>query len=110
MLEWTKTNTSNVIMIYGDSDPWYFVRLPESDNQNIHIFVSSTNAHDVRIQKMEEDLRTEIKALLTKWLIQDANEKNKNVLRSSGSNCNSGFSFLSFSLLLISLKKIRGSR
>ena len=102
MLEWTETNASNVIMIYGNSDPWYFMRLPETGNKNIHVFVSSTDAHYVRIQKMEEELSTEIKALLNKWLVQGVH-----VSGSSGSGCYSGFSFFSFSLLLIALKKVR---
>ena len=105
MLEWTQTNTSNVIMIYGDSDPWYFMRLPETDNQNIHVFISSEDSHGVSIENMEEELSTEIKALLSEWLEQDAVEKKENVLSSSSSGCNSGFSFLSLSLLLTALKK-----
>ena len=105
MLEWTETNTSNVIMIYGDSDPWYFMRLPETDNQNIHVFVSSTDAHKVRIKEMEEELRTEIKALLSEWLATDpASESNdKGVASSSGSGCNSSVSLLSWGLLPIAL-------
>ncbi|MBR6901540.1 MAG: hypothetical protein IKN30_05715 [Synergistaceae bacterium] len=82
MLEWTQTNTSNVIMIYGDSDPWYFMRLPETDNQNIHVFISSEDSHGVSIENMEEELSTEIKALLSEWLEQDAVEKKENVLSS----------------------------
>ena len=122
MLEWTQTNKSNVIMIYGDSDPWYFMRLPETDNQNIHIFISSAEAHGVSINNMEEELSTEIKALLSEWLMQDAveiddkkndyeninnddKEESKNILSSSGGGCNSGFSFFIFGLLLIALKK-----
>jgi len=104
MLEWTETNTSNVIMIYGDSDPWYFMRLPETDNKNIHVFISSKDAHNIKIKNMEEELSTEIKALLSTWLIHE------NVVASSGSGCNSGFSFLSlslsFSLFVICIKKI----
>ncbi|MBQ8693080.1 MAG: hypothetical protein IJ520_08055, partial [Synergistaceae bacterium] len=103
MLEWTKTNTSNVIMIYGDSDPWYFMRLPETDNQNIHIFTSSKDAHKVKIKNMEESLSTEIKALLGEWLAVEFGADDKNVSNSSGSGCNLRFSLLSFNLLLIAM-------
>ncbi|MDY6399426.1 MAG: S28 family serine protease [Synergistales bacterium] len=105
MLEWTQTNTSNVIMIYGDSDPWYFMRLPETDNQNIHVFISSTNSHGVTINKMEEELSTEIKALLSEWLMQDADEESKNILSSSGGGCNSGISLFALGLVILLKKK-----
>lgn len=105
MLEWTETNTSNVIMIYGDSDPWYFMRLPETDNQNIHVFVSSKDAHDVKIKKMEEELRTEIKALLSEWLATDADVESddRGVASSSSSGCNSSVPIWSWGLMPIGL-------
>ena len=102
MLEWTETNTSNVIMIYGDSDPWYFMRLPETDNQDIHVFISSKEAHNVGIRNMEEELSTEIKALLNEWLIAEEDDS-KTVSRSSSGGCNLGFQLLSSNLLLIVL-------
>ena len=52
MLNWTHTTQSNVIMIYGSSDPWYFVRLPDvDDNPNVHIFTTPLS-HVVRIEDM----------------------------------------------------------
>ena len=78
MLEWTKTNTSNIIMIYGNSDPWYFVRFPETDNENIHVFVSSKTAHLTWLSSIEEDLKAEITALLDKWLLDDPESEGGN--------------------------------
>lgn len=109
MLEWTETNTSNVIMIYGDSDPWYFMRLPETDNQDIHVFISSKEAHNVGIRNMEEELSTEIKALLNEWLIVEEDDS-KTVSRSSSGGCNLGFPLLSSNLLLIVLLLRRKKR
>ena len=95
MLEWTKTNTSNVIMIYGDSDPWYFVRLPETDNKNIHVFVSSKAAHGVKIDDMTDSDKNEIMSLLNSWLKKD--------ISSSGGGCNFGFSVLGLLVMLFNL-------
>ena len=105
MLEWTETNKSNVIMIYGDSDPWYFMRLPETENEDIHVFISSKDAHSVKIGNIEEELSTEIKALLSKWLATNADVESddKYAVSSSGSGCNLRFSLLSFGLLPITV-------
>ena len=103
MLEWTKTNTSNVIMIYGDSDPWYFMRLPETDNENIHIFTSSKVAHSVEINSMEDDMKAEITELLNTWLFDDSGSEN--VLSSSSGGCNSGASLIALGLVVVLLKK-----
>ena len=77
------------------------MRLPETDNENIHVFVSSTDAHRVNIKEMEEESRTEIKALLSEWLATDAESDDKYAVSSSGSGCDSGFSLLSCSLVMI---------
>ena len=110
MLKWTETSTSNVIMIYGDSDPWYFMRLPETDNENIHVFVSSKTAHLTWLSSIEEDLRAEITALLDQWLLDDSENDSKsdseseseseNVLGSSG-GCNSAASLIALGLVVI---------
>ncbi len=102
MLEWTETNTSNVIMIYGDSDPWYFMRLPETDNENIHIFTSSKSSHGIEINSLEDDMKAEIKALLSSWLEYDP----ESVFSSSSSGgCNSGMSLFALGLAFILRKK-----
>ena len=103
ILEWTETNTSNVIMIYGDSDPWYFMRLPETDNENIHIFTSSKAAHGVEINSMEDDMKAEITELLNTWLLDDSGSEN--MIGSSSGGCNSGISLIALGLVVIMLKK-----
>ena len=89
LLAWSHTTQSNVIMIYGNSDPWYFVRLPDvDDNPNVHIF-TTTMSHVASIMRMPEGQRAQVTALLNEWLMADA------VLpsgggSSSGGSCNSG--------------------
>ena len=104
MLEWTETNTSNVIMIYGDSDPWYFMRLPETDNENIHIFTSSKDSHGIEINSIEDDMKAEIKDLLDTWLLEEKSES-ENALSSSSGGCNSGMPLFALGLAFILRKK-----
>lgn len=57
LTEWVHTTDSKVIMIYGSSDPWYSVRIPDAaENENIKIFVSTRTPHttaitDIRAKK-----------------------------------------------------------
>lgn len=69
MLNWTHTTKSNVIMIYGNSDPWYFARLPDvDDNPNVHIFTTSMS-HAANIAGMPSEQQAEITELLDRWLL-----------------------------------------
>lgn len=49
--DWVKTTDNTVIMIYGTSDPWNYVRIPDADeiNPNIHIFTSMRDPHTARL-------------------------------------------------------------
>ena len=39
--KWSHTTESKVIMIYGSSDPWYFVRMEDvTDNPNVRVFTA----------------------------------------------------------------------
>ena len=35
MVEWEKTTTANVVMVFGAVDPWYIAAIPESGNPNV---------------------------------------------------------------------------
>ncbi|MBQ7168780.1 MAG: hypothetical protein IJR63_02615 [Synergistaceae bacterium] len=89
IIAWSHTTESNVIMIYGNSDPWYFVRLPDvADNPNVHIFTSE-HSHLVSINSMSQEKRDEILSLLDSWLEQDRSSvQNPGSLSSSGGGCN----------------------
>ena len=87
MIKWSHTTESNVIMIYGNSDPWYFVRLPDvDDNPNVHIFTSE-HSHLVSINSMSQEEKEEILSLLDTWLMQD---RGTGQGKSSSGNCSVG--------------------
>lgn len=88
LLNWSHSTQSNVIMIYGSSDPWYFVRLPDvDDNPNVHIFTAPLS-HMVRIADMPADQKAQITGLLDSWLMSES-ELPSSVSSSSG-GCDSG--------------------
>ncbi|MBQ3456027.1 MAG: hypothetical protein IJG36_06290, partial [Synergistaceae bacterium] len=107
LLNWSYTTQSNVIMIYGSSDPWYFVRLPDvDDNPNVHIFTDSLS-HIVRIADMPEDQKAQITGLLDSWLMSESESSG---VGSSSGGCDSGM-FSGFGLagvvIVFSRRKIR---
>ena len=72
LLNWSHTTQSNVIMIYGSSDPWYFVRLPDvDDNPNVHIFTTPLS-HTVQIGDMPAQQKAQVTGLLDSWLMSDS--------------------------------------
>ena len=88
MIKWSHTTESNVIMIYGNSDPWYFVRLPDvDDNPNVHIYTSE-QSHVSGINSMPQEKKEEILSLLDTWLMQDRNTVQG--VASYGGNCSIG--------------------
>ncbi|MBQ7215284.1 MAG: hypothetical protein IJS39_04800, partial [Synergistaceae bacterium] len=108
LLNWSHTTQSNVIMLYGSSDPWYFVRLPDvDDNPNVHIFTTPLS-HIVRIADMPEDQKAQITGLLDSWLMSES-ELPSSVGSSSG-GCDSGM-FSGFGLagvvIVFSRRKFR---
>ena len=103
---WSHTTESNVIMIYGTSDPWYFMRMPDvTDNPNVHIFAAQYG-HGADISMLDSGDRAEAAALLDTWLQSDGGGEQTpeddgtqsqditpqpqeiTVLNSSGGNCN----------------------
>ncbi len=107
MLNWSHTTESNVIMIYGNSDPWYFVRLPDvTDNPNVHIFTAS-QSHLVGINTMPKEQREEILSLLDSWLNLDSSARQVQNPGSSGGSCNSGgnWGMILASIIIITRRK-----
>ena len=103
MINWSHTTQSNVIMIYGSSDPWYFVRLPDAgDNPNVHIFTTLLS-HNVRINDFPEEMKAEAAGLLNEWLMKEAvfpPKPEQSEAGSSSSGCDSGFGFAGMILVL----------
>ena len=104
IIDWTQNNTSNVIMLHGSSDPWYYGRLEEADNgRNIYLFVDDTQAHMLDISKMPENLRIQVMNLLNDWLYNESD--NNYALSKSNSGCNSGLSSILLVVVLLGMCK-----
>ncbi|MBQ7561667.1 MAG: hypothetical protein IJS99_07540 [Synergistaceae bacterium] len=104
IIDWTQNNTSNVIMLHGSSDPWYYGRLEEADNgRNIYLFVDDTQAHGLNISKMPENLRIQVMNLLNDWLYNESD--NNYALSKSNSGCNSGLSSILLAVVLLGMCK-----
>ena len=68
LINWINTTDEQVIMIYGNSDPWYSVRIPDVSRDNVHIFVHPANNHNSMIANFPEAQRNEMEALLRQYL------------------------------------------
>ena len=69
MVQWfNSTNTARLIMISGQSDPWYFVRPELSfNNSQIKCFESTFN-HRTTLTNLSEDDQEEVWNTLASWL------------------------------------------
>ncbi len=68
LINWINTTDEQVIMIYGNSDPWYSARIPDVERDNVHIFVHPANNHNSMIANFPEAQRNEMEALLRQYL------------------------------------------
>ena len=76
---WSHTTESNIIMIYGTSDPWYFMRMPDvTDNPNVHIFAAQYG-HGADISMLASGDKSEAAALLDTWLQYDGGDQSPDV-------------------------------
>ena len=61
LMEWSKTTTANVVMIFGAVDPWYATAIPENDNPNIqYVVVKSSDryrafGHSIGVPSYDEE-------------------------------------------------------
>lgn len=71
MVKWSHETSSTVLMIYGQADVWYSVRLPDvTDNANIHIFTLPHTSHITSFERMKKEMADEVEAILDpilKW-------------------------------------------
>ena len=58
--KWVDTTPTKIIFIYGDSDPWYSMRMHDTDNPNVKMYVSSTKPHNVQISDFDQATIEEI--------------------------------------------------
>lgn len=69
LINWSQTTKKEIIMIYGISDPWYSVRIPDVSRDNVHIFVHPANNHASKVSNFPDLQKAEIMELLRKHLL-----------------------------------------
>nr|MCR5400348.1 hypothetical protein [Treponema sp.] len=67
--EWINTTDEKIIMLYGNSDPWYSVRINDVQRDNVHIFVHPANNHNTSIDNFPEPQKSEIIDLIRKSMM-----------------------------------------
>ena len=67
--EWINTTDEKIIMLYGNSDPWYSVRINDVQRDNVHIFVHPANNHYTSIDNFPEPQKSEIIDLIRKYMM-----------------------------------------
>ena len=56
-----KTTNDNFIIIYGSSDPWYYLRPTDvTDRENISIYVNDNEPHGANIANFDFEVKEEI--------------------------------------------------
>lgn len=63
--KWIDTSEAKIMFIYGNSDPWYSMRMHDTDNPNVKMFVNSTKPHTVRITDFDEATMQEMGAFVS---------------------------------------------
>ena len=63
-----ETTGAKILMVFGASDPWISLRIPETSNPNVAVFVHPTAPHSANISSMPEGIRSEAVGILKGWL------------------------------------------
>ena len=65
LIEWMNTTDCNVILLYGGSDVWYPMRLPDvEDRENFHTFVDPNASHAYMLSNIDVGILKEIYGLI----------------------------------------------
>ncbi len=62
------TTKAKHVMIYGGADPWYAMRIKDTSNPNVKIYVHPTNNHMTTIDSFPEETKSEIKKVLKDYI------------------------------------------
>ena len=62
------TTNAKILMVFGATDPWISLRIPETNNPNVAVFVHPTAPHSANISSMPEEMRNEAAGILKGWL------------------------------------------
>ena len=114
---WSHTTESKVIMIYGSSDPWYFVRMEDvTDNPNVSVFTADYG-HGAEISMLNSEDKAAATEILDAQLQYDSGDDDTQsqdvtpspeiiIRNSSSGNCSvSGTGALMLSALLILIRR-----
>lgn len=81
MKEWARTTETPVVMLFAQSDPWYYGRLNVAESElspSIHFYADEDQSHDFEISKMRNKASVaEVRALLAEKLTKSAPVSNK---------------------------------
>ncbi len=116
--KWSHTTESKVIMIYGNSDPWYFVRMEDvTDNPNVSVFTADYG-HGAEISMLNSEDKAAVTEILDTQLqygsggdddteSQDVTPSPERIIRNSSSgNCSvSGMGALMLSALFVLIRR-----
>ena len=112
MKEWARTTDTPVIMLFAQSDPWYYGRLNVAGSElspSIHFYADEDQSHIFEISKMRDKASVaEVRALLAEKLTNSAPTSNKG----SGGGCDAGLgglALLAFALLAVAALKRRAN-
>lgn len=67
MIKWSQETQKDIVMIYGTGDPWYNVRVADSENPKVHIF-KDNNSHGASIKHLPKELSDACKAIISELL------------------------------------------
>ena len=65
LIKWSQTTTCQVLLLYGDNDAWYSMRLPDVPNHdNFHTYVAKGVAHEYVLSRLPLSEQIEAKKIL----------------------------------------------
>jgi len=69
MISLSDTTQAHLIRIDGGCDVWYAVRIPDTQNENVHTYTVDAGCHSAGIKDLSKEDQEECKALLDQWLL-----------------------------------------
>ncbi len=68
ILDWIDDTTAHLMFVYDTSDPWYSLRMPNTDNVRAIFVMNSSKSSAVRLKDFTENEQKEHVAVLTSWI------------------------------------------
>ncbi|MBQ9564561.1 MAG: hypothetical protein IJU98_03135 [Synergistaceae bacterium] len=109
MKEWARTTDTPVIMLFAQSDPWYYGRLNVAGSEfspSIHFYADEDQSHKFEISKMRDKASiAEVRALLAEKLTNSAPTSDKGSHGGCDVGVWGGAGLLAFALLAVAALK-----